>query len=613
MALAALILDLVMLPISLRGEGVPWRDVASQWFLLNLLVGGLILWYRFGRPKPTGKPEDASTYGSHGTARFARRQELRAYLKQDGAGMIFGKEGGRYLILPPDKELPFNQNVTVIGGSGTRKTRAFVQPNILQAAQHGGESLIVVDPKGENYARSAHLLRAKGYTVHLLNLLQMSHSDRWNPLDAVTETDGASDLAVNLVANTINPNRPRTGDPFWDNAEQAFITALVLYVKRHRPLAEHHLASVLELGTELTPEALDAIFIKLPQDDPARKFYRSFHRAEDKIRSGVVAGLGSRLQLWNTSALASLTAASDIRLDEFGTELKALFLVVPDSKATYAPLLALLWQQVFETLYRVADAHGGTLPVPVRCWMDEIANCGYIPEYEKRKSTMRSRGISTQEIWQSLGQIKSRYPATWAELLANADHLLFLGTNDLETAQYVSSKVGQTTIRLQTSGSSENAQQVTSSQSDTYGGRPLLTTDEILRLPADEALLIPRATYPARIKKADFMEHDLAGQIRLADHKEYRPPERQPLVITDVIGLWRQAQPKAQPKAQPQQAAAPKEAAPKPADMTDFLDTDEPKEKEESPDQLDSQEGDGGLVPDDGRLDEPGDDDSPGS
>ena len=518
------------------------REGVGQWFLLHLVGGGAFLWYRFGRVKPATKPEDASGYGSAGTARFAKRDELRQYLKADGPGLIFGKIGSKYLILPPDPLQPHNQNVTVIGGSGTRKTRSFVQPNILQSAKHGGESLIVIDPKGENYAKSAALLQAKGYSVHLLNLLQMDHSDRWNPLDAVTTVEEASSLAVNLVANTVNPNRPKTGDPFWDNAEQAFITALVLYVKRHRPRAEQHLASVLELGTELAPEAIDDIFKQIKdRDDPARKFYRSFRQAEEKIRSGVVAGLGSRLQLWNDQAVASLTASSDFHIHDFGYEPTALFLVIPDSKGTFAPLLALFWQQAFEMLYKVADEQGGRLLVPVRCRMDEIANCGYIPDYEKKKSTMRSRGISTEEIWQSLGQLKGRYPHSWSELLANADHLLFLGTNDTETAQYISQKLGQTTIRVQSVSNSHSEQTASSGQSESYAARALMTPDEVMRLPAKEALLIPRGMYPARIIKADFDEHELAGQIKLADHKEYKPPARTGVSTTDVHVLWKGA------------------------------------------------------------------------
>lgn len=568
-------LELAVLSLVILTSPAPAREVVGQWLLLHLAAAILLLWWFYGRPLPDRQPSDASTYGSHGTARFAQPRELRRYLRERGPGLIFGQVAGRYLILPHDAKLPYNQNVTVIGGSGVRKTRSFVQPNILQAAQYGAESLIVIDPKGENFSRSAALLERQGYQVHLFNLLQLDRSDRWNPLDTVDDVTAATDLALNLVANTVNPNRPRTGDPFWDNAEQAFITALVLYVKGHRPPAEQHLASVLELGTELSPEGLDRIFLALPRDDPARRFYRSFLRAEEKVRGGVVAGLGSRLQLWNSPEVAALTATSDFRVADFGTKKRALFLVIPDAKATFASLLALFWQQVFEGLYLAADQHGGRLPIPVRCRMDEIANCGFIPDYEKKKSTMRSRGVSTEEIWQSLGQIKARYPSVWEELLANSDHLLFLGTNDLETAQYISQKLGQTTIRTRSTSSSQSERSVTSGLSDGYTGRPLLTADEVLRLPPDEALLIPRANHPARILKADFTTHPLAGEIEPRDHKQYQPPKRDPVMITDVADLWRAVCQQVQVSEAPSDSQTAQEA-----DPTDFVD-EEPQEKKE--------------------------------
>lgn len=594
---ALAVFDGLVLPLALA-HATPKptaQEVAGQWFLVQLLGAGVLLWWIYGRRTPDREPEPASAYGSHGSARFATARELRSYLKPDGPGLIFARLDGRYLTLPPDPKLPYNRNVTVIGGSGTRKTRSFVQPNILQTAAYGGESLIVIDPKGENYARSAALLEASGCKVHVLNLLQMDRSDRWNPLDVAETVPQATDLAVNLVANTVNPNRPRGGDPFWDNAEQAFITALVLYIKRTRPRAEQHMPSVLELGTELAPDDLDELFLDLPPEHPARRFYRSFLRAEEKIRAGVVAGLGSRLQLWNSPEVAALTATSDFDIKSFGRERQALFLIIPDSKATYAPLLALFWQQVFELLYQEADATGGALKVPVRCVMDEIANCGFIPDYEKKKSTMRSRGISTEEIWQGLGQIKARYPTVWAELLANSDHLLFLGTNDLETAEYISKKLGQTTLRLHGLSSGESDRTVSHGRSLSYGGRPLLTPDEVMRLDADHALLIPRAIYPAKVAKADFLEHPLAGRIVLRDHKQYQPAPRAPLVVTDVRRLWQALHPATE------RAEEASDPAPAP-DPTGFLDqhgsTEDREELHEEgtqdPDQLD---GNGPLDP----------------
>lgn len=424
----------------------------------------------------------------------------------------------------------------MFGGSGSRKTRSFVLPNLLHAA---AEDLIVCDPKGENYALTASLLEARGYQVKVLNFLRMANSDRWNPLSYVQSVNDAADLACNLVSNTVNPNRPKSGDPFWDQAEQALITALILYVVRHRPPAEQHMASVLELGTAPHAVDLDLIFEDLPDSDPARRFYRTFLRADEKVRSGIIAGLGARLQFWFGDELAALTAGNDINLREFGTGRKptVLYLVIPDSKPTYAPVLALFWQQVFQVLYEVADDHGGGLPRRVRCRIDEFCNCGYIPDFEKKLSTMRSRGLSVEMIIQTLDQLKNRYPQTWSELLGNCDTWLFLGTNDLETAKYISEKLGQTTIQIHGQGSTVSNRTATNSVNTTYMGRPLLTVDECLRLPTEEALLLRRGTYPARVRKADYTEHPAAQEIeeRLSCH--YEGAGRGPLAVLDVKKL----------------------------------------------------------------------------
>lgn len=544
--------------------------LAGELFLIILVVAVVLLQWWSRRKLRLGTPSDASKYGSHGSSRWARTGELRGYLKRAGPGLIFGQDRDGRLILPPDPTLPTNQNVTIFGSSGSMKTRSFVQPNLLQEAQHRGASIISMDPKGENCRRSAGLLRRAGYEVRLLNFVEMAHSDRWNPISQVRTTMDAADLAVNLVANTVNPNRPSGGDPFWDQAEQSFITALVLYVKHHRPLAERHMGSVLELGAELHPNNLDRLFLAVDKDSPARRFYRTFLHADEKVRAGVVAGLGSRLQLWNIPEVVELTAASDFNLSDLGRKQIALFLVIPDSKNTYAPILALFWQQVFQTLYEVADQHGGSLPVPVRCVMDEIANCGYIPDYAQKKSTMRSRRISTEEIWQSLGQLKNRYPHTWSELLANSDHLLVLGVNDLDTAHYVSQRSGTTTIGVNGTGSTEGSTGGSTSSSQTYIGRPLLTVDECTRLPTAEALLFPKGQYPARIKKRDFTKHELAPAIEEVDHRSYQAPERAPVAVTDVhailAGLAAAAGPPAEE--QPEEPAAPAETV----DPSDFAD-----------------------------------------
>jgi type IV secretion system protein VirD4 len=199
--------------------------------------------------------------------------------------------------------------------------------------------------------------------------------------------------------------------------------------------------------------------------------------------------------------------------------------------------------------------------------MDEIANCGYIPDYALKKSTMRSRAISTEEIWQSLGQMKNRYPQTWSEILANSDNLLVLSVNDLDTAQYVSQLMGTTTISIVGTGDTQGSTGRSASTSRTYTGRPLLTPDEIRRLPNDQALLLPKANYPARLAKVDYTLHAKAGEITEEDHRNYSVPERPEPKVTNVQAILTSIQ--------PQQEAAPADAesvvaADDEGDVTDF-------------------------------------------
>lgn len=544
----------------------PNSEVAQRWWLYHLLgaVGLITLWFWLNpRPRvPTPAPE----YGSHGSARWATDRDLRRHLRADGSGLILGKSGGKPLVLPADPTAPHNQLAIIFGGPGSRKTRTFVIPNTLTEDE---ASLVITDPKAEMYAHTAEDLRQRGYRIQVLNLLDKVHSDRWNPLDYVGSVGDATDLATSIVANTTNPNRVK-GDPFWDNAEQALLTALILYVKHHRPPVEQHLASVLELGTEPPPEVLDHIFRLLPRDSAARRFYRTFLRAEERVRAGILAGFGSRLQLWNDPEVVGLTANSDLRLEDLAAEKTAMYLIIPDSTATYAPLTALFYQQLFQTLYREADQNGGALPRRVRCRMDEVANCGFIPELDKRLSTMRSRLVSVEMILQSLGQLKNRYPQQWSELIGCCDTMLYLGGNDMETAQYVSGKLGNTTILVSSQGDSLGQTHRSHSENQSYQGRPLLYPDECMRLPADQSLVLLKGCDPARVTKLDFTELPQGKRLQIQDHHRYPAQAREPVVITDPDAVLQELR----------QRAAPAETTdPEPAliagSVTDFVTSEE--------------------------------------
>lgn len=471
-----------------------------------LVAGGFSLMER--RPRA---PKQAADYGSHGSARWAQSSELRQRLATSGPGLIVGQlpplnRGAppRYLIHPP-RPRGLNQFVLVFGGAGSYKSASYVIPNLLHETE---TSVVCPDPKGECWRETAAVKAAQNYRIEVMDFINFQRSRRWNPLDYVHTPQDALRLAATIIANTDNPNVGKTGgDPFWPMAEQAFITALVLYVKLHRPADEHHLANVLTLGTELDQEQLNALFDALKPDDPARRYYRTFHRAEEKVRSGIVIGFATRLQLWNDDAVIRLTAASDFDLRDLGRQKTVLYVIIPAGERTYAPLLALFWNQMAQELTRLADSHDGRLPVPVRMRMEEAANIGTIPDLEQRVSTTRGLGIWWEFIFQTLGQFKARYPGVWSEIAGNCDTWLYLGGNDLETQEYISTRLGNTTIQIQATSTGKTTQGETAGESAQYTARALQMADELGRLPESKQVLLQRGHAPALVDKPFYKQH----------------------------------------------------------------------------------------------------------
>lgn len=541
---------------TVTGTGPAGREARRLWLEVQALLGALwaLLFVDPGR-RPAA-PRPAAGYGSHGSARWAAWEEIRLHLRPRGPGLLVGKDTtGRLLYHPLDSAL--NQFAMVIGGSGSRKTRGYVVPNVLAETE---ASIICTDPKGEVYRLTAATKRVQGYQVRVLNLLHPAASDRYNPLACVRDTREAQRLAANLVRNT-RGERPAAGDPFWEQAEQALITALVLYVVLELPPEQRHLASVLHLGTGLArdQEAMDRVFDALPADHPAAQAYGVFRLAEGKTRSSILIGFASRLQLWAGADIAALTAASDLDLAQPGRERVALYLILPDSESTFAPITALFWTQAMQELYREADRHGGRLPVRVRLLLDEFANIGVINDYPQLLSTCRGRGIQPEHIIQDPGQLQALYGEHAARtILASCDTLLFLGTNELEAASYVSRRLGQTTIRVDATSTSDRPG-AGRSESHSYHGRPLLTPDEVLKLPLDESLLLQRARHPARLRKPDYTE--AWPEIPTLRHQDYPAPERAPLHVVD----WRRLVPPPPEEKAPELPAGARRLRPAPA------------------------------------------------
>lgn len=466
---------------------------------LNIQVFYWILFFSFILLSITKKKilvkRDASDYGSHGSAKWGTSVEIKEALQKDKIGFVLGEYKKKMAVLPLNNSL--NNNVSVFGGAGSGKSAGFSVVNILHNAMSVGESMVITDPKGELYNTTVPSLRDYGYDVLVFNLLDMKKSMRYNPMDVVHNMNDAMSLAEMIVSNSGGMSK----DPMWSNAEIAYFASLIMYLKEMRPKEEHHIKSVLRFGTRLgsDEEAMDEMFFALPEDSEALEMYHIFRNAKDKTRAGILIGFGVRLKLWVSNDVAKLTSESDFDLKQLGNKKTALFLLMPDSDTTFDIIPAILIDQMFKQLYEEAGKNESlSLNISVRCILDELANIARINDFEVKVSTMRSRGIAVVPIFQSLTQFKNRYDHDrWAEILSSSDTIVFLGTNDKDTAKYFSDKLGPGTYLVNSVSEGERS----SSTNHNFIGRPLMTPDEVERLSDDELIVFQKGKNPMRIQK----------------------------------------------------------------------------------------------------------------
>lgn len=358
-------------------------------------------------------------------------------------------------------------------------------------------------------------MRKKGYEVLVFNLLTGEHnagmrkSLRYNPLDYVHTTEQAVQLANTIITNTEGENSGGS-DPFWEKAEKAYLSALILYVKERCPKEEQHLRSVYNLGVIAggKKKVISTLFEELPLDSEARVLFEVFKSCKsDSTRTSIIMGLGARLQHWASMGVAQLTGASDFDLRDLGRKKVALFIMMPDYDTTYNLLPSLLISQAFQELYAQAGARDDLcLEVPVRFLIDEMANIAPINDLEQKITTMRSRGISLVCIFQDLDQLEQGYEK-WRTILASCDTICFLGSNEYKTNEYFSSKLGQTTFLISSKNMQENELGMKKEgQSVNFINRPLMTPDELQRLDRDKLVVFQAGRYPMLLDKLYYFK-----------------------------------------------------------------------------------------------------------
>ena len=485
---------------------VRWTAYTPRFVLVFLMLyGGAVVLYYSGR-------ENRRPGEEYGSARWGSARQLNGkYADKDPANntlltrhvamSLNGRQHGRNLLQ------------IIVGGSGAGKTRYFCKPNIMQV----NGSFLVTDPKGEMLRDLAPLLLEEGYVLRVFDLIDPRHSDAFNPFAYIRDAKDVMKLVNNLIQNT-TPKNAQQSDPFWERAEVALDTALMLYLLYEAPPEEQNLETVLYMlengGASEEDEAyrspLDLLFEALEDEEPdhiAVREYHIFQQAAGKTARSILITAAVRLSAFIIPEIRSITSHDEMELSRMGERKQAVFAVIPDSDSTFNYLVGMLYTCAFQSLYYQADrVYQGPLPVPVRLMMDEFCNVALPSDFGKIQSTMRSRNIMSTIVLQNISGLKALFKDEWEGLLGNADTLLYLGGNEQSTHKYISEMLGKETLDVR-HRSTTRGRNGSDSVSRQQLARELMTPDEVRSMDNRCALLFIRGEKPVMDEKYDLLRH----------------------------------------------------------------------------------------------------------
>ena len=459
----------------------------------------------------------------HGSSDWSEHGEQYQVLSKN-KGIILAE--GNYL--PVDKR--GNVNVLVVGGSGSGKSASYSIPNAHQLLG----SYVFTDPKGELYDRTAGYLKENGYKIKVLNLVHPQFSDGYNPLMHIS-----SEIDVDVIANTIVKGQKTEGsgsDPFWDDSAETLLKALIYYLMATRPEQEQNLASCAEMvraansngGSNLLTELMS----QLPYDHPARMNYKSIEIAPEKTYSSILSTLQSKLGKFDSKEIAELTSTDTIDFEQIGSEKTAVYVISSDTHGAYDFLLTIFFAQMIQQLYDFADNNGGKLKERTYFILDEFANIGRIPDFDKKISTSRSRGISFSVILQNLDQLEAIYEKAHETIIGNCDTHVFLGSNSQKTVEYFSKALGEKTISHESISTNRDKEhnKTGTSDSDQIMARALMTPDELRRMDNDLCIIFEKGIRPIKAKKFYYFKKPMAKEMGLLEisHNDIGEIERGP-------------------------------------------------------------------------------------
>ncbi len=485
---------------------ISWSADSPKTIAIFLLIYGLGIGIYYAMKRNYRKGEE------HGSAKWGDSKQLcRKYADKSKQDNILLSQNVRIGL--DGRKHRRNLNVMVVGGSGSGKTRFYAKPNVMQC----NTSFVVLDPKGEILRDTGHLLKQEGYELRILDLIHTERSHGYNPFTYLRDDKDVLKLVNNIVRNT-TPKGAQSNDPFWERAETALMEALILYLVHEAPPHEQNFPMVMEMigaadvreEDEEYASVLDELFERLEMRDPdhlAVKQYHIFKLAAGKTAKSILISLGVRLEKFNLPQIASVVSHDELDFPTLGEKKVALFALIPDNDSSLNFIIGMLYTQLFQELYYLADhVYGGRLPVHVHCVMDEFANVALPDEFDKILSTMRSREISVSIILQNLAQLKALFEKQWESIVGNCDEFVYLGGNEQSTHEYISKLLGKATIDTNTYGQSKG-------RSGSYStnwqitGRELYMPDEVRMLDNRYALLFIRGERAVQDGKYDILRH----------------------------------------------------------------------------------------------------------
>ena len=480
--------------------------------LMGVGVAALIKFIVYTKGKNAKKFRQGKEYGS---ARWGTRKDIEPYMDEKFQNNILLTQTELLTIngRPANPKYARNKNVLVIGGSGSGKTRFYVKPNLMQ--MHS--SYCVTDPKGTIVIECGKMLEDNGYEIKILNTINFKKSMKYNPFAYLRSEKDILKLVQTIIANTKGEGE-KAGEDFWVKAEKLYYTALIGYIFYEAPREEKNFATLLDMidasevreDDETYMNPIDRLFEALEKKEPthfAVKQYKKYKLAAGKTAKSILISCGARLAPFDIQELRDLMKEDELELDTLGDRKTALFVIISDTDDTFNFVVSIMYSQLFNLLCDKADdEYGGRLPVHVRCLLDEFANIGLIPKFEKLIATIRSREISASIILQAQSQLKAIYKDNADTIVGNCDSTLFLGGKEKTTLKELSETLGKETIDLYNTSE-------TRSNANSYGlnyqktGKELMSQDEITVMDGSKCIFQLRGVRPFLSDKFDITKH----------------------------------------------------------------------------------------------------------